>query len=433
MADKHISAIEWGLLGPETLGSQRRTRTLGLGAAVRSFNDLAVPGLGNIFYGKQLILALLGIRVAEQLREAGLTARNIETANAVEALACWLALDSSDWRRDPRVRGATKMRGKQDLSFASVKRRSFYVTQPMRMATGEPLLALGFVEASTERFNSFACANGGLDLIDSICKAHGPTYYKRNVLEHLVGWAKGEIHTVEQLHDALSPLKPLPLETRWMLGGHLTAGNDARSARRRAMLAWVARLAKTHPPQTRWTSRPSELDDTHWRDLHAGALFFAVREAALALLDQLEAHVRTQQNERVRLGDGVNTLVRPALKTLGERAGAFLEHDHDPSPDGQAGTFCRECLDEAHAVEHLVRRDDRVLRLRDGEVVPGPAFPRTTEAAAESDAAPEGDESELNATQSAGLPEGISPRARNLYLLHLDLEGSLNDWLGVPS
>jgi hypothetical protein len=48
MTDKTKSAIEWGLLGPEALASQRRTRTLGLGAAVRAFNDLAVPGLGNM-------------------------------------------------------------------------------------------------------------------------------------------------------------------------------------------------------------------------------------------------------------------------------------------------------------------------------------------------------------------------------------------------
>ena len=37
----------WGLLGPEMLQSERRTRTLGLRAAVRGFNDFAVPGLGG--------------------------------------------------------------------------------------------------------------------------------------------------------------------------------------------------------------------------------------------------------------------------------------------------------------------------------------------------------------------------------------------------
>ena len=38
----------WGLLGPEKLNSERRTCTLGLGIAVREFNDLAVPGLGGV-------------------------------------------------------------------------------------------------------------------------------------------------------------------------------------------------------------------------------------------------------------------------------------------------------------------------------------------------------------------------------------------------
>ena len=38
----------WGLLGAETVESTKRTRTLGLGAAVRAFNDLAVPGIGRV-------------------------------------------------------------------------------------------------------------------------------------------------------------------------------------------------------------------------------------------------------------------------------------------------------------------------------------------------------------------------------------------------
>jgi hypothetical protein len=61
----------WGLLGPEFLQNTRRTRTLGLGASVRRFNDLAVPGLGGVWYGKQLLLATLGVAVAEAARSQG--------------------------------------------------------------------------------------------------------------------------------------------------------------------------------------------------------------------------------------------------------------------------------------------------------------------------------------------------------------------------
>ncbi len=83
----------WGLLGPEHIAIERRTRTLNLGACVRAFNDLAVPGFGGVWFGKQLFLATLGIAIAEHVRQSGKRVTNIEVANAVEALGCWLALD----------------------------------------------------------------------------------------------------------------------------------------------------------------------------------------------------------------------------------------------------------------------------------------------------------------------------------------------------
>jgi len=91
------------LLGPETVVSQRRPRTLGLGAAVRAFDELAVPGLGGVWFGKQLFLATLGVAVAEKVRGCGMPVQNIEVTNAVEALACWLGLDDAR----PGRRGGT--------------------------------------------------------------------------------------------------------------------------------------------------------------------------------------------------------------------------------------------------------------------------------------------------------------------------------------
>ena len=130
----------WGLLGPEGLPNARRTRTLGLGASVRRFNDLAVPGLGGVWYGKQLLLATLGVAVAEAARSQGAEVWNIETANAIEALACWLAFKRNGWNSDARLRGNTKLQGKDDFSFKRVRERNFYLTQPMRMATVQSLL-----------------------------------------------------------------------------------------------------------------------------------------------------------------------------------------------------------------------------------------------------------------------------------------------------
>ena len=149
--------MDWGLLGPEHLAGSRRTRTLGLGAAVRRFNQLAVPGLGGVWFAKQLFLATLGVVVAERLRQVSRNVKTLEVANAVEALACWGAFQTNGWQRDARLRGVQKLAGKADLTFAKLCQPRFYVTQPMRMATVEALVDLGFVHPGSQRFNSFRC------------------------------------------------------------------------------------------------------------------------------------------------------------------------------------------------------------------------------------------------------------------------------------
>src|SRR5688572_13477793 len=96
MTERMNDAV-WGLLGIEDIAAERRTRSLGLGIAVRKFNDLAVPGLGGAWFGKQLLLATLGVALAEQCRASGSRVQNIEAANALEAIACWMALREVKW------------------------------------------------------------------------------------------------------------------------------------------------------------------------------------------------------------------------------------------------------------------------------------------------------------------------------------------------
>ncbi|MCY0854025.1 hypothetical protein [Cupriavidus sp. D39] len=200
--------LTWGLLGPGKLASERRTRTLGVAASVRSFNDLAVPGLGSVWFGKQLFLATLGVRIAQCAGEKGKHLTNIETANAVEALACWLAFDSNNWTRDPRMRGSTKMQGKTDLGFKALRQRSFYVTQPMRMATVQALPALGLVEADGVRFNAFACSQAGKDFLDAACEGRSP--FNRSVIDHLLLWATSKEDSVKSPRFVLPCLPPNP-------------------------------------------------------------------------------------------------------------------------------------------------------------------------------------------------------------------------------
>ena len=425
----------WGVLGPETLTSERRTRTLGLSATVRQFNDRAVPGLGGAWFGKQLFLATLGVAVAERLRGAGRRARNIEVANAVEALACWQALNCNGWNSDPRLRGAAKLAGRSDLSFAAVRRPDFYVTTPMRQATVQPLRALGLVEGSGERFNAFSCTAQGEAFVDEACIDFRP--HKRSVVDHLVRWAAGDHDDVTssgELRRALSPLDPLPRGARELLLERIVQGaGDA--ARRRQALVWVEQLRHEPGRRISWEVKPEPLDDAHWRDLRAGALFFATRGAALALLDRVEAHVAGRSDQRLPLDEPLPGAVIDDIEPLRNRGRAFLDNDHDPTAGAAASAFCRECTDPdgARVLERLLAREGRVLRQRGRDVVPGAAFRGSQPDQPESAPGREETGSEVAVSGDLELPEYISYRVRNLFLLNLDLRGELDGWLTEPT
>lgn len=428
----------WGLLGPEVLGSERRVRTLGVGAAVRAFNDLAVPGLGGAWFGKQLFLATLGVAVAERVRAEGRRAGNIEVANAIEALACWLALNHNGWAPDARLRGATKMRGKQDLSFSVVRKSNFYVTQPMRMATLQPLSALGLVDADGTRFNAFACSKQGRELIDAFCADQNPCYYSKSVLEYLCDWTLDKPSTSNiavngKLRAALSPIEPMANSAREVLKSRLLQGGRNESiadrARRRAALAWVDMLREPTNQPIDWSAKPDQIDDAHWHDLYTGALFFMARDAALGVLDRLETHIGNMSAQRFSLDLAIPERLKLDLRLLRDSATTYLKQEH---PDEIARAFCRECVhpDDTVLLANIVRRDERVLRLCGRVVLPGPAFRGSQNQESNADIESPDEAGSAAVADEIALPKGISHRIRNMFYLNLDMHGELSTWLG---
>lgn len=418
---------EWGLLGPEFLPSTRRTRTLGLGTSVRQFNDLTVPGIGGVWFGKQLFLATLGVVVAEEARKRG-TRRlhNIEVANAIEALACILAFESNDWQRDFRLRGNSKLKSDdRNTSFDRFRQRNFYVTQPMRMVTVQALPALGLVEAGSIRFNSFQTSDAGTEFIETACKDVRP--YNRSVVEHLVLWACNQDDRVntDALQKALSPLKSMSEDASKLVRERLIQGGQESAddkQRRNSALKWVESLRAQQKQKTDWQSHPSEISEIHWHDMVAGALFFKTRDAAIQVLDALEVHIG-DLSSRFALHEKAPEIVAQKITALRTAANNYLEKKHT---NIDAAAFCRECIQKENndILRSLVNRDGHVLRLVGDETKPGPAF-RGAKAATNE----RGAEEDEPAADNIPLPDNISYRMRNLYLLNLDLHGELDGWL----
>lgn len=415
------------MLAPEPVASERRTRTLGLGAAVRMFNDLAVPGMGGVWFGKQLFLAALGVAVCEEARRHHVRLDNIKVANAIEALACWMQHRANEGRRDDRLRGIQKLAGVDGTPlFATFARPGFYVSQPMRMATVQALKTLGLVDSLGERFNSYTCTPVGMAFIRAVIADHRP--HRMDAIVVLGTWASGGDINVDTraMRPILSPTLPLPPEAADSLRELIVRGDGAGPTRRRAALDWVVSLASKQLINGR--DRPAALSPDHWQDVQAGALFFALQANAYKVLDAVE--VALAANHSLPLEpERVVPKVHAAVIALRASAGRYLAHGFADLEATGANTFAHACSKTADAdvVRELVRLDERVLRLRDGKVVPGQAFDPARVAEGDLPEDPDAPD-EPEATRTFPLPDDVSYRLRNLYLMNLDLNGQLDRW-----
>ena len=418
---------QWGLLGVEKWESSRRSRTLNLGAAVRCFNELSVPGLGGMWFAKPLLWACLGIQVAQDNH-----LKNIKTANAIEALGCWLALKQNGWQSEERLRGVEKMKGKDDIFFAKISRSSFYITQPMRQQTGELLRTLSLVDESGSRFNSFQLSPIGKEFLHVATSHLRPR--KMSAVNFLGAWVRGEQNAYTNAsHELLSPLIALPKAARDFLHNRINVVSSGveLNGRMRAAVAWVGELAKKQRKimEIDWQHKPNQITDAHWQDLRSGARFFLTRDAAIELLNCLEIELVCRSQKRIDPSEILPSL-NQSVVDLRKAAKLFIHEKYDPSPNGMAGEFCRECIENNQnlLLTKLVERDGRVLRLQKNKIIPGLAF---NEGAGKAATEENRGETESVSVGRIIWPPGISSRLPNLFLLNMDLHGKLDSWLNI--
>ncbi len=388
--------MEWGLIGSGSIESKRRSRHLELGAMVRHFNEQAVPGVAGLHFVKQVLWPLLGLKLAGQ------TGRdNIPVCNAVEALACYLGYKSNGWSADERLRGRSKLTSIDEPTYRRLQRG--YVTQPMRMSTGEALRNLGLVNSENTRFSSFSINEAGEQLLQRFD-------FEGRLLTTLKDWLEGTkiVPSRGKLVELLSPLNPAPPQARNYLRQMLN-----RHSRRKAILDWMDAFLDEKETQCDWQYQPSYVEDDHWRDLEGGARFFLMRDAALEVLDALERHIKGLSDQKYTLGEFIEEPVKQALDSLNKKAEDFLKLANEGVDDIEpAREFARHCRESAPEVlHHLVERDGRVLRLQGNDILLGAAS-----------GAPPNPE-EIASSEGDDWPPGISERVPRMYDLAQDLRG----------
>lgn len=391
------SNFTWGALSSEEVLSSRRTRTLGLAATVRHYNDRAVPGLGGLFYAMPLIWALLGIALCEdeEVRTSRKDIRPLPTANAVEALVMWLGLrGGADMSRGA---GQRKLANRDDASFVALRRPGAYVTQPLRMRTVQPLIDLGFVRAPGQRFNHYRLDEPGIEIVES---------YTREIRD-LKRWVCGERDIPGSMSAILPQCQPVPsvrdiIERQLFLHG---AGQGRRRALSTLGKARARKLAAM-------TSCPSALTVDHFADIRGGVAFINLRDAALAVLDKIELHLRSQPGNSAEIGN-CTPAAASELANLREVASLMLSLE-DSSEGAAAHRFAKACLKgDPDVIRDLAASDGTVVilqgsnRIRAGHIPPPDRSIGTSE---DNDAA----------EPTAFVPQ--LPRIANFYRLLEDLD-----------
>ncbi|MBD8651069.1 hypothetical protein IFT66_08270 [Rhizobium sp. CFBP 13726] len=409
------------------------------------YNEAAAPGLGGVWFIRQAALALLGIQVATEVPDAG---TKIAVSNAIEALACWIGYEDQRWERgDWRLRGPRKLRVLQEAGkakdFQVLTGASAYVTQPMRMGCVEALRGLGLVDADGVRYNSFSVNARGRLLIDAVFGDGGPG--QKHLPKYLRDWVKrSNVKFTGSLRSKLNPTSDAGEDARKVMREAMGFAKNAGSgfqdagARRRNAMAWMRRIDAGEfgaNPHADWDDCPHEIAKDHWQDLRAGAALLQTRDTAIDVLAQIEQHLIRQP--RIDLGRPLPEKILGALNAWREQARSFCALDsHGPKEAASAAeAFCAEALQsDAAAITLLVKRENHMLRVTGGAVLPTAAW-RSDAALAiqEIDAIEDETEDTIDGAPKRAerdlLPPYISVRMIHLRRLTLDLDGRLDTYI----
>ncbi|EAT08882.1 DNA polymerase III subunit epsilon [Sphingomonas sp. SKA58] len=348
-----------------------------------------------------IVWAVLAIALCEdeEVQVHCRSPRRLQTANAIEARVMWTALrKGGDMSRGIGHRKLAN-RGEGDATFRALARQGAYVTQPLRMRTVQALPALGFVSSGGTRFNDYSLAEPG----GEICEIYRREY---NALKR---WMM-EYESPKSLKH-LFPSGKVREEARQIIQRQLLErGRD--SNRRRALQelgmrgAALLASAKACPPP---------LSRDHFADIRAGIAFIDLRDAALAVLNQVENYLQKQGGRPSKATCGQlarNTAVAEKLAFLTSTAKQMLDHV-DSSSGHSAHSFARICLGSAtNVISSLARRDGTVVIEQGDHLFLGPAAGGEIE---ESTAAENHSMSEEN-----DYPPQL-PRIANFYALLEDL------------
>jgi hypothetical protein len=422
------STATWYAAAPSELRSERRTLDLGLRPALRHYTDLVVPGLGRVWFVRQLSWAVAGLRLSTEPADDFRRHSPTSCALGIEALACKLAYeDGAQLSRVIGTRAFARDENDPDTrSFQALTQREHYVLNSYRSGTVRALTSaavgarpagLGFSHGS--RFSAMVLTPPGDELAGAFLEIPAG---KSRVRDHLRRWIGGGTVPTNSpaLCRALHPQAPTATERK--LVAHRLVHVDSLDARKRGALARLLVRHSDPPPLSailsalrRGNAERRQQADEIVLAFAFGAMLERAQRLIGAVTVAMERNLATDSAVLVR-----RAAVREAVGALREAARDYarLERDDPTKGHATAHRFANrlESLADPALLQFVASRDGKIVRAGDsGEVVCGPLFTTMLTLDAEQDADDDG------ATDPEAKAGGRTFGLSNLHSLARDL------------
>ena len=361
-----------------------------LRAADLFFRELVVPGVGRIWFVRQLSWPLAALALHEELANNGSNALTpTAICHGIEALACKLQYSANPDQatRSRRILGSRAFGRDEKMkvwTFQKLHQRENYVQNTHRQAATRAMnvdRGLGLVRGS--RFDLLELEPVGRDLANAFLDQHvgkGGTTLRK----WLVGWLRGESELPASRSSflrALSPEHPTQAErdsVRARLLGADTQKTRETKERRQRLAQAVGRAAEMRDIEADVVVRLREAGHSEQANQVVAARAFGVvldraRDAVASLTRKVEparGGVKLTKLTTDRDISRVFEYLRAAAENYVNRANMAGVNE----PTSRAFAEAVAAADDGEAIRLMVHRSGEVLAFVDGSVIRGTLF-----------------------------------------------------------
>jgi hypothetical protein len=408
---------KWFIPDTEDFASERVTVHLGLNKALRYYRELVAPGIGGVWFVRQLSWAVAGISLAETVI-SGRHHSASKIANAIEALACKLI-----WHKNNQEQG---IRGKRAFvrypsawSFQELSQQRYYVQTTFRQSSVRALSGLGLANGGA-RFNTMALQPLGKDLASRFLGKNGDAL--RDWINAKDPFSKPKIGDEwsgpQRAARWLGRLNADYKEKQLVLERLRTNDGSSDSDRRRRLIDVFEDGIDSGLPELKKKLSPQQL-----KEIEASEAFDALLGSGRNLIHKCASSLDGSRWKPVK--DLINdTALDEAIRDLKTQATNFIAKAEDrqrlhllhEDAKGFASDIMRKNGDNASILANVISRDSEILICTDSNrIEQGPLFDHYRVNESKNASSGKEDDKEIGSEESS-----TANKIRQLFMLWKD-------------